>query len=97
MRTSMESASSRQNIERVEIDKVIAERGEVCVMYDLVSKQSGAIPTVGWYKTRNGKVTAVRAFFDARRLLARPRRDGSALRRRRGGRGQRVRRCLSGS
>ena len=33
-----------QNVERVEIDKVIAERGEVCVMYDLVSKQSGGNP-----------------------------------------------------
>jgi ketosteroid isomerase-like protein len=48
--------------------KVIAEGDDVCIIYDLVTTSSGAIPTAGWYHVQDGKVSAVRAFFDARPL-----------------------------
>jgi ketosteroid isomerase-like protein len=54
----------------VDIHEVIAENGQVCVMYDLVTKTAGAIPTVGWYEVRDDKVASVRAFFDPRPLTS---------------------------
>jgi limonene-1,2-epoxide hydrolase len=43
----------------------------VCIVYDLITKAPPAtIPTAGWYKVRDGRITSVRAFFDARPLTA---------------------------
>ena len=42
----------------------------VCIIYDLVTKTPPArIPTAGWYRVQDGKVTSVRAFFDPRPLM----------------------------
>jgi ketosteroid isomerase-like protein len=57
-------------VDRVDIHKVIDRGDDVCVMYDLITQQGDAIPTVGWYEVREGKVASVRAFFDPRPLLA---------------------------
>ncbi|MBI5088003.1 MAG: nuclear transport factor 2 family protein [Actinobacteria bacterium] len=48
--------------------KVLVDGNDVCIIYDLVTKRAGTIPTVGWYHVRNGQVDSVRAFFDARAL-----------------------------
>jgi ketosteroid isomerase-like protein len=58
-------------IERVDQHQVFAEGDDVCVIYDLVTKEPPAtIPTAGWYRIRDGKITSVQAFFDARPLVA---------------------------
>ena len=50
-------------VERADQREVFAEGDDVCIIYDLVTKTPPAsIPTAGWYKIRNGKITAVRAF-----------------------------------
>ena len=57
-------------VERADQREVFAEGDDVCIIYDLVTKTPPAsIPTAGWYKIRNGKITAVRAFFDPRPLM----------------------------
>ena len=57
-------------VDRVEIHKVMDHGNDVCILYDLVTDRGDAIPTVGWYEIRDGKVASVRAFFDPRPLLA---------------------------
>jgi limonene-1,2-epoxide hydrolase len=57
------------SLDGVRISKVVAEGNDVCVRYDLVTKQAGGIPTVGWYELRDGKIAGVTAFFDPRPLL----------------------------
>src|ERR1700709_314124 len=39
-----------------EAPRAITEGDEVCVIYDLVTRIAGAIPTIGWYTIRDGKV-----------------------------------------
>jgi ketosteroid isomerase-like protein len=56
-------------VEKVDQRQVFAEGEDVCVINDLITTQPSArIPTAGWYKVRDGKITSVRAFFDARPL-----------------------------
>jgi hypothetical protein len=51
--------------------KVVAEGSDVCIIYDLVTTTPEArIPTVGWYQIRDGKVAALRVFFDPRPLIS---------------------------
>jgi hypothetical protein len=52
--------------------KVLVDGDDVCIIYDLVTKTAGSIPTVGWYHLRNGQIDSVRAFFDARPLVETP-------------------------
>jgi ketosteroid isomerase-like protein len=57
-------------VERTVQHEVFAEGDDVCIIYDLVTKTPRAsIPTAGWYKVRDGKITSVRAFFDPRPLM----------------------------
>jgi ketosteroid isomerase-like protein len=47
--------------------QVIAEGDDVCIIYDLITDTpAGAIPTAGWYRVRDGRVSSLRVFFDAR-------------------------------
>ena len=56
-------------VERAEQREVLAEGDDVCIVYDLVTKTPPtSIPTAGWYKIHDGKITSVRAFFDPRPL-----------------------------
>jgi len=47
----------------------VGDDGNVAILYDLVTKPAGPIPTVGWYEVRDGLVRSVRAFFDPRPLV----------------------------
>ncbi len=53
-------------IQRAAIHKVIAEGSDVCVIYDLITKDGTVLPTVGVYEVTNGRVASVRAYFDPR-------------------------------
>jgi ketosteroid isomerase-like protein len=58
----------KQIIEASEQRKVIADGDDVCLIYDLVTTGTGTIPTAGWFHVRDGKIAAIRVFFDARPL-----------------------------
>ncbi len=56
---------------------VFGEGENVCIIYDLVTTTpAGSIPCAGWYRVRDGKITSVCAFFDARPL---PQQQGRSL------------------
>lgn len=59
-------------IERADPVRVMTEGdNDVCVIYDLiVSKPPVTVPTAGWYQVKDGKITAIRAYFDPRPLVA---------------------------
>jgi hypothetical protein len=45
------------------------EGDNVRIICDLVTTTpAGSIPCAGWYRVRDGKISSVRAFFDARPL-----------------------------
>jgi ketosteroid isomerase-like protein len=49
------------------LQKVFVHGNDVCVIYDLVTNTpAGTAPTAEWYHVRDGKISAVRVFFDAR-------------------------------
>jgi SnoaL-like protein len=48
------------------IMKIWAEGQDVLVWYDLHTKVAPPAPVAEWHRTSNGKVTAIRAVFDAR-------------------------------
>jgi len=56
-----------QIVKTAEEQKVFADGNDVCVIYDLVTNTpAGVSPTAEWYHVRDGKISAVRVFFDAR-------------------------------
>jgi ketosteroid isomerase-like protein len=56
-----------QIVKAAEEQKVFVDGNDVCVIYDLVTNTPvGAAPTAEWYRVRDGKISAVRVFFDAR-------------------------------
>jgi ketosteroid isomerase-like protein len=58
-------------VERAEQREAFGDGEDVCIIYDLVTHTPAArIPTAGWYRVRDGKVTSVRAFFDPRPLTS---------------------------
>jgi ketosteroid isomerase-like protein len=58
-----------QIVAKVDQHRTFGEGEDVCVIYDLITTNPEArIPTAGWYRVRDGKITSVRAFFDARPL-----------------------------
>jgi limonene-1,2-epoxide hydrolase len=58
-----------RTVDRAEVHKVIADGNDVCVVYDLIMKSAGSIPTVGIYRVEANKVRSVRAYFDPRPLV----------------------------
>ena len=59
----------KQIVSGTEQQLVFGEGENVCIIYDLVTTTpAGSIPSAGWYRVRDGKITSVRAFFDARPL-----------------------------
>ncbi len=52
----------------VDLKKLVVDGDDVCLMYDLVTTPSGALPTVGWYHFSGDKIDSVRAYFDPRPL-----------------------------
>lgn len=59
----------KEIVSGVDVHRVVADGGDVCILYDLLTTKFGAIPTMGWYRVVDGAVTSVRAFFDPRPLL----------------------------
>ncbi len=56
-----------QIVKAAEEQKVFVDGNDVCVIYDLVTATpAGTAPTAEWYHLRNGKISSVRVFFDAR-------------------------------
>lgn len=56
-----------QIVQAAQEHKVFADDTDVCVIYDLVTATpAGTAPTAEWYHVRDGKISAVRVFFDAR-------------------------------
>jgi limonene-1,2-epoxide hydrolase len=49
----------------------VAVDGEhVFIVYDLLTDTAPPIPTVGWYRVRDGRISSLRVFFDPRPLAA---------------------------
>lgn len=56
-----------QIVQSTEEQKVFVDGNDVCVLYDLVTNTpAGTAPTAEWYRVRDGKISAVRVYFDAR-------------------------------
>lgn len=55
-------------VDRAEQVAVIADGEDVCIVYDLFVAGE-RMPTVGWYQFRDGRISAIRAFFDPRPML----------------------------
>jgi ketosteroid isomerase-like protein len=54
-------------IERVDMKRMFAEGDEVALFYDLVTKTpAGTAPCAEWYTVKNGKITHIQVYFDAR-------------------------------
>jgi ketosteroid isomerase-like protein len=58
----------KQIVESSERRKVFADGDDVCLVYDLITNTAGTIPTAGWFQLRDGRIAAIRVFFDARPL-----------------------------
>ncbi len=57
----------RQIVEAAKEQKVFVDGDDVCVIYDLVTNTpAGTSPTAEWYHLRDGRISSVRVFFDAR-------------------------------
>jgi limonene-1,2-epoxide hydrolase len=60
----------QRGIRSAEVQKIFCDGGDVCVIYDiLTSTAAGDVPAAGWYQVREGKISSVRVFFDARPLV----------------------------
>jgi ketosteroid isomerase-like protein len=56
-----------QIVKAAEEQKVFVDGNDVCVIYDLVTNTpAGTSPTAEWYHIRDGRISAVQVFFDAR-------------------------------
>jgi ketosteroid isomerase-like protein len=56
-----------QIVKGAEEHKIFVDGNDVCVIYDLVTNTPvGNAPTAEWYHMRDGKISSVRVFFDAR-------------------------------
>ena len=49
---------------------LVAEGDDVCVRYDLHTAPVPTSPVAEWYRVRDGKITSLEAFFDARPFAA---------------------------
>lgn len=54
-------------IKSIELRKLFVDGQDVCVIYDLVTNTpAGTAPIAEWYHVDGDKISAIRAFFDAR-------------------------------
>jgi len=54
-------------IERIELKKVFVDGDDVCVLYDMVTNTpAGTAFIAEWYQVKEGKISSLRAVFDAR-------------------------------
>ena len=58
-------------IQRIDLKKVFVDGDDVCVLYDMVTNTpAGTAFIAEWYQVKGGKITALRAVFDARPFAA---------------------------
>lgn len=58
-------------IERIEPRKTFADGGDVCVLYDMVTRTaSGTAFIAEWFQVRGDRIAAIRAVFDPRPFAA---------------------------
>jgi ketosteroid isomerase-like protein len=58
-------------IQRVDLKKVFVDGNDVCVLYNMVTNTpAGTAFIAEWYQVKDGKITYVRAVFDARPFAA---------------------------
>src|SRR5437667_10909042 len=58
-------------IQRVDLKKVFVDGNDVCVLYNMVTNtHAGTAFIAEWYQVNDGKITYVRAVFDARPFAA---------------------------
>jgi ketosteroid isomerase-like protein len=50
--------------------KVLVDGDDACIFYDLVTDAAVSVPTSDWYHVQDGKISSVRAYFDASALTA---------------------------
>jgi ketosteroid isomerase-like protein len=53
-----------------DVRRVFAEGDEACVLYDLHTAPVPDSPVAEWYRVRDGRIAAIRAYFDARPFAA---------------------------
>jgi len=53
-------------VEGTEVRGVVAEGDDVVVLLELKTAIAGAAPVAEWYRVRDGKITRVQVYFDAR-------------------------------
>lgn len=57
-----------QMITDIVIQKIFVDGSDVLTWYDLHTTKTDPVPTANWSHVENGKITAIRATFDARPL-----------------------------
>ncbi|MDA4129693.1 MAG: nuclear transport factor 2 family protein [Thaumarchaeota archaeon] len=58
-------------VQGVEMKKVFVDGGDVCLLYDLITKEPPVTSfTCDWYHVENGKISSVRVVFDPRPFAA---------------------------
>jgi ketosteroid isomerase-like protein len=58
-------AALTQDVKSARPRKVLVDGDDVCIIYDVVTESASTVPMTDWYHVREGKIDAVRAYFDA--------------------------------
>jgi limonene-1,2-epoxide hydrolase len=56
-------------VKGAEQHRVAVDGEDVFIVYDLLTDTAPPIPTVGWYRVREGRIASLRVFFDPRPLV----------------------------
>jgi hypothetical protein len=58
-------------VERVDVKKMFADGGDVCMLYDMVTKSpAGTAFIAEWLTVKDGRIASIRTVFDARPFAA---------------------------
>jgi predicted ester cyclase/limonene-1,2-epoxide hydrolase len=58
-------------IETVHVQRLFVDGDDVCVLYDMVTRTpAGTAPIAEWHRVDAGRISAIRAYFDARPFAA---------------------------
>ena len=53
----------------VDIQRVISDDDDVCVIYTLNTTSAGGLPCAAWYRFRDSKIASKQVFFDPRPIV----------------------------
>ena len=59
----------RQIVEGVDIRRVVPDGDDVCVIYDLRTKEAGDLPCAAWYRFAGSSIASKQVFFDPRPIV----------------------------